>query len=414
MRIACFVFISLFALASAAALAKRPVKAKGKGKQKAASSKAGGFGASKGGFGATPKQPTTELFQTGAWRQAVAAKSNELVGSPADARHWIELGSLMVKGREYAEAERIFRAGAAWHPSVETLSAAALTLGGDSGAYWHGESVARSLKAQPPSPEEPLLSFESFEAPPLALATWDQADRAIEWAEDSVAAKHGAVHRSSSPLIDPADCAWAIEATEAFAAANGGWTTARHVQAPTTDVPVSQVPALREWFDDALRTTLFPMLAQRYPHVTGGACNLRVMDAFVVRYDAAAQRSLPVHQDENILSFTIALNDRDEYEGGGVIFEALRPIDAPPGSPFAPTVLNADAGGVVTFPGKLRHGGNAITSGRRYIVPLFIYVDANRSGKKPGYLLSSLGLPEPPNGDGGAALSRYASSVAVG
>ena len=60
-------------------------------------------------------------------------------------------------------------------------------------------------------------------------------------------------------------------------------------QAPTTDVPVSQVPALREWFDEALRTTLFPMLAQRYPHVTGGAANLRVMDAFVVRYDAGAQ-----------------------------------------------------------------------------------------------------------------------------
>ena len=41
-------------------------------------------------------------------------------------------------------------------------------------------------------------------------------------------------------------------------------------------------------------------------------------------------------------------------------------------------------------------------------VPLFIYLDANGSGKRPGYMLSSLGL-EPP--EGSDALSRYADAV---
>jgi len=133
-----------------------------------------------------------------------------------------------------------------------------------------------------------------------------------------------------------------------------------------------------------------------------------VMDAFVVRYDAQEQASLPTHQDENTLSFTIALNDRSEYEGGGTFFERLRPVGSSAETPFDETVLNADAGNVVAFPGKLRHGGKVVTAGRRYIIPLFIYVDSNLSGRDAGYVLEHMGL-EPIADDAG--LSRYAQQV---
>ena len=50
----------------------------------------------------------------------------------------------------------------------------------------------------------------------------------------------------------------------------------------------------------------------------------------------------------------------------------VRPVGAAhEAEAFGATILNAEAGGIVTFPGKLRHGGNMITSGRRCIVPLF-------------------------------------------
>ena len=64
---------------------------------------------------------------------------------------------------------------------------------------------------------------------------------------------------------------------------------------------------------------------------------------------------------------------------------------------------------VFPAPGKLRHAGAPVTAGRRYIIPLFCYLDANKSGKRPGYMLDSLGLDVPDTS--AAKLSRYASAL---
>ena len=57
--------------------------------------------------------------------------------------------------------------------------------------------------------------------------------------------------------------------------------------------------------------------------------------------------------------------------------------------------VKAGVGGVCSFPGQLFHGGEAITSGYRYIIPLFIYLDFNLSGADRGSLLKSAGIPLP-------------------
>ncbi|CAM9520061.1 unnamed protein product, partial [Ectocarpus sp. 12 AP-2014] len=90
---------------------------------------------------------------------------------------------------------------------------------------------------------------------------------------------------------------------------------------------------------------------------------LRVHDAFVVRYDAAAQRSLPLHTDQGELSLTISLNGTGEYEGGGTWFEGL-----------GRAVRPEEAGHVVVFPGgRTVHGGREVTRGVRYILAVFLY-----------------------------------------
>ncbi len=49
-----------------------------------------------------------------------------------------------------------------------------------------------------------------------------------------------------------------------------------------------------------------------------------------------------------------------------------------------------------SFPGRLLHGGNHVSRGYRYIIPLFIYLDFNKSGRDRGYLLREAGIPMPP------------------
>jgi len=156
------------------------------------------------------------------------------------------------------------------------------------------------------------------------------------------------------------ECRDAVKLAEEHAEGEGGWTTARHYSVPTTDIPIHAVPPLLVWFNQALEERLLPMLASQYPDAI--LDRVRVHDAFLVKYDAEAQKELPVHCDQSEWSFTISLNESGEYEGGGTWFEDLE------------ETLRPEVGGVVSFPGALFHAGAAITSGRRYIIAAFMYL----------------------------------------
>ena len=84
------------------------------------------------------------------------------------------------------------------------------------------------------------------------------------------------------------------------------------------------------------------------------------------------------------------MNDRSEYEGGGTCFENIRLDAGDKREAFEPLTLNADAAGVVAFPGTIRHGGSSVTKGVRYIIPLFLYLHENQSGSDKGYVSKEL------------------------
>jgi hypothetical protein len=145
-------------------------------------------------------------------------------------------------------------------------------------------------------------------------------------------------------LLDAMVCAEMIVAVETQL--QGNWTTSRHYSVPATDVPVYQVPVVARWFNAQLAATIYPMLGEQF---AVAAESIRIIDAFVVRYSADKQRSLPLHCDQSQFSLTIALNSRDEYTGGGTFF-------ADTGE-----AANADAGGVISFDGSLMHSVREIT-----------------------------------------------------
>lgn len=77
-----------------------------------------------------------------------------------------------------------------------------------------------------------------------------------------------------------------------------GWTTERHANFPTTDLPVEDLPIARGWFGDVVEQRVFPFLAQAFPTLVPYAEELRIFDVFVVKYDAAegGQRQLQNHR----------------------------------------------------------------------------------------------------------------------
>ena len=135
------------------------------------------------------------------------------------------------------------------------------------------------------------------------------------------------------------------------------WTTARHKNYPTTDIPVSSIREL----DLTGEVSRISELCMRTFGFKGSA---RAYDVFVVKYEPGGQDGLDVHRDSSELSFVVALNDPLEYEGGGTFYEGDNA-----------TVLPS-VGEVAFHCGKLRHGARAVTRGTRYVLIGFLDVDS--------------------------------------
>ena len=165
---------------------------------------------------------------------------------------------------------------------------------------------------------------------------------------------------SKQPILSGEACRFLIQSAQEAAAQRGGYTTDRHVHAPTCDIPVFELasPAVR-WIRHGFERVLFPLVASTMPTELGlSADSLRIQDCFIVRYDGEEdvqdQRSndgrpgfssLRPHEDESLVSLTIALNDMSEYEGGGLFVASTGDL------------LNGDAGTILCFAGGLVHGG---------------------------------------------------------
>ena len=85
--------------------------------------------------------------------------------------------------------------------------------------------------------------------------------------------------------------------------------------------------------------------------------------------------SLPEHRDTSVVSFTIALNGGDDFEGGGTWFEDLGDVKG------EGKVVDGSVGCCTVFAGPMRHAGYPITKGTRWIAVLFCYVEGFRYGK---------------------------------
>uniref|UniRef100_A0A7S2UG01 Fe2OG dioxygenase domain-containing protein n=1 Tax=Attheya septentrionalis TaxID=420275 RepID=A0A7S2UG01_9STRA len=98
----------------------------------------------------------------------------------------------------------------------------------------------------------------------------------------------------------------------------------------------------------------------------------------VVKYDLSKRerRKLDMHTDKSEWTFLISLSDGSglDFDGGGTYFECIR------------ASVHLQRGHVLVFPGKLRHRGQSITNGVRFLLVGFLvdkeskeYMDATQA-----------------------------------
>ena len=194
-----------------------------------------------------------------------------------------------------------------------------------------------------------------------------------------------------------------------------GWNTAgHHAYYPTTDVAVASMPLVAREVDQIVEKSIFPRIRELFGEIVTDDRMLRLIDAFVVKYEGAGSRlraetgpgegrpqdHLPVHQDGGMFSANIALNAGRDYIGGGTLFPHLGCAMSEIGedaSDCPGSVVQLDVPGHAALHcGKLRHGGQVVDSGRRYILALFMELEdipdngsLNRANSIPGLARSN-------------------------
>lgn len=154
-------------------------------------------------------------------------------------------------------------------------------------------------------------------------------------------------------FINKKRCSEIIEKANKY----GKWTSNRHKNYPTTDIPVDNIPELN--VDNELEK-IKDICKDKYQLETKSI--ITPFDIFVVKYDANGQSSLDLHRDSSILSFVLLLSNPNDFKGGGTFYEN------------ANETVKPEQGGLLIHCGKVRHAGVTITSGVRYILIGFMDV----------------------------------------
>jgi hypothetical protein len=157
-------------------------------------------------------------------------------------------------------------------------------------------------------------------------------------------------------IYTPDMCRYIINQCEKYAAANNGWTTTRHINYPTTDLPVDIIPSIFYLILETL-TEIITKIKKSYS--LGEEVLFDVNDLFVVKYKHDEQKYLEIHTDVSMFSFNILLSDQKDFEGGGTYFED-----------GITTFL--EQGDMLIHSGRTKHSGKSITKGVRYVLVGFL------------------------------------------
>jgi hypothetical protein len=212
-----------------------------------------------------------------------------------------------------------------------------------------------------------ILSEESFYDSPSAPSVVLPTVGRVPYQENFL------IHETVHPIFSASECDEIIQEAEYVASKVFPWTTNRHGNYPTTDLPIIELPQTLQFLRHALVHRVYPHLRAQFGSYLPAPHNLRVADGFIVKYDAKnGQKELKPHRDGSVLSFNVALNPSSQYEGGGTWFASLPTSDS---SRESTNVIQLEQGHMLSHASALLHGGHPITSGIRYILVAFVILE---------------------------------------
>eukprot|EP00535_Pseudo-nitzschia_heimii_P004202 CAMPEP_0197186912 /NCGR_PEP_ID=MMETSP1423-20130617/14858_1 /TAXON_ID=476441 /ORGANISM="Pseudo-nitzschia heimii, Strain UNC1101" /LENGTH=421 /DNA_ID=CAMNT_0042638349 /DNA_START=49 /DNA_END=1314 /DNA_ORIENTATION=+ len=161
----------------------------------------------------------------------------------------------------------------------------------------------------------------------------------------------------------------------------------RHVSYATCDFAVDECEQLETLLESSeFQQRLFGQFSELYNVDTN---DLSFNDLFVAYYQSKPDGDngdfedennimdrLELHRDGSIFSFSLLLNPPEEFHGGGTFYDALRDIDP---ADYDHGILHAGgairperAGDAVLHCGKILHGADVVTRGRRVVLVGFV------------------------------------------
>ena len=175
------------------------------------------------------------------------------------------------------------------------------------------------------------------------------------------------VTRRETPLFSRKECAEVIRMAEAYYEGEI-WPKLPSGQYYIQGFWIKDVPSVSEWFTKMCKARLFPLLKLQFPDFVDDIEDLVVDQAYLFKYKAEPGLRTEIHTDAGCLSFTFALNSIDDYEGGGTWVEGLECINNEDNSFQGGDIIEMDAGQCTVRPGGIRHCGNPLRKGTRYII----------------------------------------------
>ena len=166
-------------------------------------------------------------------------------------------------------------------------------------------------------------------------------------------------------IYTPDMCVYIINESEKYATNNGGWTTMRHKNYPTTDLQLDKIPSLVGLVFGTLNT-IISKIQESYG--LNEEILFDIKDLFVVKYKHDEQNHLEIHRDTSFISFNILLSNLSDFGGGGTYFE-----DG--------ITTHLEQGDILIHSGQTKHAGQRITKGVRYILVGFLDIKVKNEPK---------------------------------